>query len=779
MILSLSGCSLSSSHSKKSRSSRYASSLKKYSSSGRTWRPTRKNSIPVVMNARVKKWVRAFNGPLKPSFSRWIKRIGQYGSMIEDVLVTENAPKDLIYLAMIESGFNMKARSHASAVGPWQFIRSTGNMYGLNAGVFVDERKDIIQATEAAARHLRDLYKIYGDWYLAFSAYNAGPGKTNRAIRRGRSKNYWALSGRRSRLFRQETKDYVPKILAALHIVKNYKKYGYNEKSFGQPLDYDRVTVPDATDVAIIAKSAGTSVKHIQALNPNLNLGITPPGQRFSIYVPQGAKDEFLRNYAKVPASRRVSNLQYVTGSKETIAQIAKRYSLSASRIARLNGKKTNQRLKYGTVIKIPASKSSLVAMAKGGAYGRSGSKSRMVYHKVRPGDTLSRIARKHKTSVKKVAKWNKLNRRSKLRVGRKLKIYKKSNGRKSGGRFKVASTSRGRKRMSGVNHIINQDQQNPVKVIDAHSNKINIPKMAAVADDTLEDFKNQPALVKTLQGDLVGDDSKKTAPKVATLKPVSSKKSKPRYHTVKKGDTLSGIARRYRISMKQIKSLNGMKSNKVRLKQRLLVKGSRNSRTVPTVATKPPAPKKVYYTVRSNDSLLRIAKNNGTSVSQIKSLNSLKSNTIRVGQKLLIKSSQPSAVVVARQTPTATRSSNSVYVVKPKDSLSGIAVKHRVRVSDIKSWNNLKSNHIRAGQKLRILKGQKARIVKAPTKNKSNRVIYHRIKSGETLWSLSKKYQVKISDIMRWNNMKNDQVRPKQKIKIIATRTASSYPNT
>jgi membrane-bound lytic murein transglycosylase D len=345
MIVLLSACSTGSQSQRVYSSKKLANAALKNADSN-PWRPTQKNSIPVVVNEPVQKWVRLFNGSLRNNFSRWIGRLGYYGPTIEGVLDDEGVPRDLIYLAMIESGFNLSAKSHASAVGPWQFIASTGRMYGLNNGPFVDDRSDLVTASRAAARHLKDLYKIYGDWYLAFAAYNAGPGKVNQAIKRGGTTDYWRLSSSRSRLFRQETKDYVPKVLAALHIVKNYKKYGYNESSFSEPMQFDRVTIPDATDVAAIAKSAGTTEDVIRGLNPALVIGITPPNQGFEVYIPKGAKEEFYRRYEALPSNERVSSIQYRTGKKDTLATVASRYGVSVGQIAKQNGKNSKQKIK-------------------------------------------------------------------------------------------------------------------------------------------------------------------------------------------------------------------------------------------------------------------------------------------------------------------------------------------------------------------------------------------------------------------------------------------------
>lgn len=667
------------------------------------WRPTRKHSIPVTSNARVRSWVSKFNGPLRKNFTRWMGRLGQYGPTIEKILKEENVPTDLIYLAMIESGFNMNAISTAAAAGPWQFISSTGQMYGLKRSFFVDQRQDFFKATRAAARHLHDLYKIYGDWYLAFAAYNAGPGKVNSAIKRGHSKNYWRLSSSRSRLLRQETKDYVPKILAALEIVKNYKKYGYSDKVFGDPIQYELVQVPDATDIAVIAKSARTSPDVIRALNPWLIVGITPPGKRFGVYIPKGASEEFKRNYNRIPSSKRVSYLQYKAGRNETIAQIAKRYKVSASTVTRANRKyKANQKLRYGTVINIPANRTTLLALSdtKGGS---SRSRSKVIYYRVRKGDSLTHIAKKYRVSTKHLAKWNRMNTRSRLKVGQKIKVYQKGSSNKSrSGTFLASRGNSGSTtRISGVAHIIIEDEktsgtsnsdQLPIPSSETSPKSDLPPLLATNDDDFLPSNKNLPGTIKTDDGEFSEDDDNSAKETPKRTQPVAKKKIATRYYKVKKGDTVSTIASRHNMSSRQLRDLNNLDNNLIKVNQKLVVSG--------TVEPKVKVAKKQYH------------------------------------------------------------------IVSPGESLSTIAAKYDMSVDSLKTMNGLKSAMIRSKQKLLVRQGARS----GQKSSQQNKVIYHMIKEGDTLWSISRKYRVKVDEIKKWNDLKDDHVKLKQKIKIITT---------
>lgn len=325
-----------------------------FESPDRIWRPRKGFSIPVVRNDRVDRWISYFTGPLRNHYARWLRRSATYAPLIEKILREYRLPPDLIYLAMVESGFNLNAYSHAHAAGPWQFIRSTGRLYGLESGGLVDERRNIIESTRAAAAHLRDLYRLYGSWYLAFAAYNSGSGTVNRAIARGGTKDFWKLSAPGNRYFRQETKDYVPRILAAAIIAKDYRKYGFSPHLFGKPITFDEVTIPDATDVTVIAKCAGTTDQEIRELNPALIAGVTPPGKRYTINIPEGKAQRFKKNYAKVPRSQRVNYVFHQVKRRENLAFVAKKYHTSAAQLAKINNLTARSRLRPGMYVMIP-----------------------------------------------------------------------------------------------------------------------------------------------------------------------------------------------------------------------------------------------------------------------------------------------------------------------------------------------------------------------------------------------------------------------------------------
>lgn len=320
---------------------------------GEVWRPGKSFDIPLTENEQVQKWVRIFTTTLRPKFELWLSRASRYAPLIEATLREKGLPTDLLYLSMIESGFNLNAYSRARAAGPWQFMSATGKMYGLNNNGYVDDRRDIEKSTAAAAAHLKDLYNNYNDWYLAFAAYNAGAGGVNRAIRKAGTDDFWKLSAPKTKYLHAETKEYVPRILAAAIISKNYKKYGLNVE-FMEPLKFERVTVNDAVDMSALAQCAEVSVAQMQELNPALVMGMTPPGSTTSIYVPEGAATKFQENFASLPKEQRVQLARHKVRGKETLYTIAKRYGVSKEALAQANGLGLKSKMKVGSLLLVP-----------------------------------------------------------------------------------------------------------------------------------------------------------------------------------------------------------------------------------------------------------------------------------------------------------------------------------------------------------------------------------------------------------------------------------------
>ncbi|MDP2279007.1 MAG: transglycosylase SLT domain-containing protein, partial [Nitrospirota bacterium] len=259
----------------------------------------------------------------------------------------------IVFLSLIESGFNPYAYSVARAVGPWQFMSATAKRYGLVIDWWRDERRDPVKSTEAAANYLSDLYKMFGSWNLAMAAYNAGEGRIMKALKRSKSDDYWPLLN--TRHIKNETKNYVPRFIAASNIASNPEEFGFMNIVYHQPLNYDEVKVNGPIDLEVAAKCAETTIETIKELNPELRRWCTPPGiPVYILRIPSGTKEIFEKNLAGIPEDERFSVTAYTVKKGDTIAKIAKKLGLSVKAVLALNSMERVKPLQPGTEITLP-----------------------------------------------------------------------------------------------------------------------------------------------------------------------------------------------------------------------------------------------------------------------------------------------------------------------------------------------------------------------------------------------------------------------------------------
>lgn len=392
---------------------------------GQTVSPDVSFDFPVVKNDKVLYYLGYYSGPAQKVFKRWLERSARYLPMMQKTFAEEGLPLDLVYLAMIESGFNNRAYSWAHAAGPWQFIEGTGRLYGLHNDWWRDERRDPVKATRAAARHLKDLYNCFeGDWYLAVAAYNAGSGKIRRAVEMYGTRDFWQLS--HGSYLKPETKNYLPKLLATLLIAKEPEKYGFADLEYLPPLAFETVTVPTTTDLEIIASASGSSYETIKELNPELKRWSTPPGATdYAVRIPPGQGDLFQEKYALIPPSRRASYQHHKIKSGDTLQAIARRYGIRVEDIVSLNKVANPRALRVGADLVLPLQKGGggrFPAAELGDDYQRSRRQVAQSY-KVRSGDSLWKIARRFGVSEKELQAWNRLSGKSVLRPGQTLVV--------------------------------------------------------------------------------------------------------------------------------------------------------------------------------------------------------------------------------------------------------------------------------------------------------------------------------------------------------------------
>lgn len=308
--------------------------------------------LPVSWNKDVAKWVTYFTGKGRGYFERYSQRAGRYAPVLSKILADNGLPRDLIYLAMAESGFQNHAKSWAKAVGPWQFMPYTGKKYGLNIDWYMDERRDPLKASVAASGYLKDLYDLFGSWELATAGYNAGEGKMGRAIQRYGTRDFWKLT--HGRYLRPETKNYVPKIMALAIIGKNLESFGFTGIQFEHPHDYEEVTVKGNSDLYELSTVLGLDFEELQSYNPELIRWQTPPyAETYVLKVPVGKKEtwESVENKDAVLATKYQT---YSTKSSSELSHVASKFKLPLDVLRQLNPALVGKSISPNTVINLP-----------------------------------------------------------------------------------------------------------------------------------------------------------------------------------------------------------------------------------------------------------------------------------------------------------------------------------------------------------------------------------------------------------------------------------------
>ena len=429
----------------------------------------------VDSHPEVSKWIKYFTHSGRNQMQIYLERSSRYAPLMKSILKEEGLPTDLVYVALIESGFSPRALSRANAVGYWQFIYGTGKRFGLRIDGYVDERKDPVLSTRAAANFFRVLYSLFGSWPLALAAYNAGEYRVNRAVLRNYNRDFWFLSAKKA--LPKETRNYVPKFIASIHISKNPEKYGFVNIKYQKPIDYELIQLKSPISIPKLAKNMNIYEEELRALNPMYK------GDYVPIY------DH--KTYFRVP----VGLIQQ--------AEMAVKKSF-------MKEPKYSYHYYY--------------------------------WYRVRSGDSLYRIARRHKTTVRKIRRANNLGSSSFLRVGQKLKIptnrlmaSKQSNRKPSSSPLKT----------KGV-HIVKKGE--------------NLNFIASLYNLSLQQLKS----MNNIQGNPLIYPGQKLK---VTLNESSSKGTQgKKYHIVQKGETLIGIAKKYNTSLPQLMKMNSMSLQSVLL---------------------------------------------------------------------------------------------------------------------------------------------------------------------------------------------------------------------
>jgi peptidoglycan lytic transglycosylase D len=359
------------------------------------------SDLPLMMTDQVAGYISYFSGRGRGTLENALTRSGRYEDMIRRVLKEEGVPQDLIYLAQAESGFHPLALSRVGARGIWQFMASRARGYGLQRDWWIDDRQDPEKATRAAARHLKDLYQQFGDWYLAMAAYNSGPGTVQSAVKRTGYADFWELY--RRNVLPKETRNYVPIIVAVTIMAKNPGQYGLDHLDKAHPVAFDTITIDYPVDLRLVAECVDASVSDLQDLNPSLLRMTTPKDHEFLLRLPTGTKEKFQTAIAAIPPDMRVWWRYHKVKPGDTLASIGREYRTPVKEIAEANDLEEGQALTPDSKLTIPIAPGKR-ALSEEATYSR-----RAIRYKIRKGDTVQRVADNFGVPPAMVRRWNHL----------------------------------------------------------------------------------------------------------------------------------------------------------------------------------------------------------------------------------------------------------------------------------------------------------------------------------------------------------------------------------
>jgi membrane-bound lytic murein transglycosylase D len=395
--------------------------------------------ISLDQNQYVDVWIRYFQGRGRKYMDQYLARSTRYLPMMKNVLRENGLPEDLVYISLIESGYSPIAHSRSNAVGYWQFIRATGRRFGLTVDPFIDERRDPVLSTRAAAEYFKALYSLFGSWHLALAAYNVGENRVKRAVTKYYTRDFWQLIKKR-RALPAETKQYVPKFIAAAMIAKDPAKYGFTEIDYADPLSYDTVALQSPISLTKLANNLSVDVDEMKLLNPKFRSDFVPiaRGSETVVRIPVGRGSD-----AQAALSLSVTTPPKVVGGDifyyrirrgDNLSTVARRYRTTVSKLRRLNNLSNRSLLRVGMALKVPDHGGAAVYVTEEDAQSGPSTRStagavpavetrELSFHIVRRGDNLSTIAQKYGVSVSDLLRLNNLTSRSVIRRGQKLRL--------------------------------------------------------------------------------------------------------------------------------------------------------------------------------------------------------------------------------------------------------------------------------------------------------------------------------------------------------------------